>query len=64
MLRIIILILQMFNATNHMEFADACWDSPCLDLLDAPDFGRLNSQFNVLQGQYTRQMQLGLRVSF
>ena len=55
---------QMFNATNHMEFGDACWGSPCLDLLDAPDFGRLNSQFNVLGGQYTRQIQLGLRVSF
>jgi len=54
----------MFNATNHMEFADACWNSPCLDLLDPADFGRLNAQFNQLQGQYTREMQLGLRVSF
>jgi len=58
--------VQMFNATNHMEFADACWDSPCLDLLDAPDFGRLNAQFNAIGtgSNYTRVIQLGLRVSF
>jgi hypothetical protein len=55
---------QMFNATNHMEFADACWNSPCLSLQDPADFGRLDNQFNVLGGQYTRQIQLGLRVSF
>jgi len=55
---------QMFNALNHMEWADPCWNSPCLDLLDQPDFGVVNSQFNVVNGQYTRQIQLGLRVSF
>lgn len=56
--------VQMFNALNHMEFADPCWNSPCLDLLDQPDWGVINSQFNVLGNQYTRQIQLGLRVSF
>jgi len=56
--------MQMFNALNHMEFADPCWNSPCLNLLDQPDWGVINSQFNVLNGQYTRQIQLGLRVSF
>lgn len=56
--------LQMFNATNHMEFADACWNSPCLNLQDPGDFGQLNYQFNILGNQYTRQIQLGLRVSF
>jgi hypothetical protein len=56
--------VQMFNAINHMEFADPCWNSPCLNLLDQPDWGVINSQFNVQNNQYTRQIQLGLRVSF
>jgi hypothetical protein len=56
--------MQMFNFTNHMEFGDACWGSPCLNLQDPADFGQLNSQFNVQGGNYTRTMQVGLRVSF
>jgi len=57
---------QMLNATNHMEFADACWASPCLDLLDPADFGRLSGQFNAIGtgSNYTRIIQLGLRVGF
>ena len=54
---------QMFNATNHMEWADPCWNSPCYSLTDPADFGTLTSQFNA-QGNYTRIIQLGLRVSF
>jgi len=65
--------MEMFNATNHMEFSDACWNNPCLNLLDEPDFGALygpTNQFNAIgaaagaAGQYTRMIQLGLRVSF
>jgi hypothetical protein len=63
--------VQMFNATNHMEWADTCWNSPCLSLQDPGDFGQLNAQFNAIglggtsaNAQYTRIIQLGLRVSF
>jgi len=55
--------VQMFNATNHMEWADPCWGSPCYSLQDPADFGTLTGQFNS-QGNYTRIIQLGLRFSF
>jgi hypothetical protein len=55
--------VQMLNATNHMQWADPCWNSPCLNLQDPADFGHMNSQFGA-QGNYTRVIQLGLRVSF
>jgi hypothetical protein len=63
--------MQAFNVTNHMEWADPCWGSPCYSIVDPADFGTLTGQFNALglaggtAGQnYTRVMQLGLRVSF
>jgi hypothetical protein len=55
--------VQMFNATNHMEWADPCWNSPCYWLTDPTDFGTLTTQFNNI-GNYTRIIQLGFRVSF
>jgi len=55
---------QMMNALNHMEYADPCWNSPCLNLQDPADFGVMNAQFNVLNNNYTRIVQFGLRVSF
>jgi hypothetical protein len=55
--------VQMFNTTNHMEWADPCWNSPCYWLTDPADFGTLTTQFNNI-GNYTRIIQLGFRVSF
>jgi hypothetical protein len=60
------LYVQAFNVTNHME-----WSDPSLNLQDPADFGALESQFNpgTLGGSgasanYTRIIQIGLRVSF
>jgi hypothetical protein len=51
---------QMFNALNHMKFAD-----PFNSLQDPGDFGALDEgQYGVLNNSYTRLIQVGLRVSF
>ncbi len=51
---------QMFNALNHMEFADpGQYGSAGIDLQNPAAFGVLNSQFN-----NPRSMELGLRLYF
>jgi len=51
--------VQAFNALNHME-----WGDPFNSLQDPADFGALEGQYGVLNSNYTRVIQLGLRVSF
>jgi hypothetical protein len=53
------LYVQMFNAFNHMKFSD-----PFNSLADPGDFGVLEGQYGVLNNNYTRIIQVGLRVSF
>jgi len=51
--------VQAFNLFNRMEYGD-----PFNSLADPYDFGALEGQYNVLNNNYTRIIQLGLRVSF
>jgi hypothetical protein len=52
--------VQAFNALNHMK-----WNDPFNSLQDPADFGALDQgQYGVLNSNYTRVIQLGLRVSF
>ncbi|HTV54056.1 MAG TPA: carboxypeptidase-like regulatory domain-containing protein [Terriglobia bacterium] len=51
---------EWFNALNHMAWGG---DLMSENLQDPADFGTLG-QFNVLQSNYTRIIQLGLRLSF
>ncbi len=60
------LYVQAFNLTNHME-----WGDPSVDLQNPAGFGVLNSQYNAAtlggsgaSANYTRIIQIGLRVSF
>jgi hypothetical protein len=53
------LYVQMFNALNHTKFLD-----PFNSLTDPADFGVIEGQYGVLNYNYTRIIQLGLRVSF
>jgi hypothetical protein len=60
------LYVQAFNVTNHMEFSD-----PSLSLQNPYGFGALTGQYNALtlggagaSANYTRIIQIGLRVSF
>jgi len=60
------LYIQAFNVLNHMQ-----WNDPSLNLLDQGDFGVLSGQYGALtlggsdaSANYTRIIQLGLRVSF
>ena len=60
------LFVQAFNLTNHME-----WSDPSVNLQNPAGFGVLSSQYNpaTLGGSgasanYTRIIQIGLRVSF
>jgi Carboxypeptidase regulatory-like domain len=57
---------QAFNVFNHMM-----WNDPFLSLQDPADFGALESQYNALglggngaAGEYTRIIQLGVRIRF
>jgi hypothetical protein len=67
------LFFQAFNVTNHMEWCDpgAPCGAPGLSLQTPQNFGVLNTQYNsaTLGGSgasanYTRIIQIGLRVSF
>ena len=65
------LFFQAFNVTNHMEWADGSGDGGGYSLQNPANFGVLNSQYNpaTLGGagaaaNYTRIIQIGLRVSF
>jgi hypothetical protein len=49
---------QAFNVFNHMQ-----WSAPFLDLQDAPDFGVQGGQYDPI-GNYTRVIQLGMRIYF
>ncbi|MGH9407391.1 MAG: hypothetical protein ACRD3D_16350, partial [Terriglobia bacterium] len=51
---------EWFNALNHMNWGA---DLAQYNLQDPSGFGTLG-QFNVLQSNYTRVIQLGLRLSF
>lgn len=51
--------VQAFNVFNKMQFSD-----PFNSLADPADFGALEGQFNVLNNNFTRIIQMGLRVSF
>ncbi len=51
---------EWFNALNHMNYGG---DGIAYDLQNPEGFGALG-QFNALQGDYTRVIQLGLRLSF
>jgi hypothetical protein len=53
------LYVQAFNVFNKTQFSD-----PFNSLADPADFGALEGQFNVLNNNFTRIIQLGLRVSF
>jgi hypothetical protein len=60
------LFFQAFNVLNHMM-----WNDPGLNLQDPANFGTLTSQFNpqtlggsLASANYTRVIQLGLRVYF
>jgi hypothetical protein len=53
------LYVQAFNVLNHMQ-----WSDPYLALNDPADFGALEGQYGVLNSNYTRVIQVGLRVSF
>ena len=51
--------VQAFNVFNKMEFND-----PYLNIQDPADWGVLGSQYNTLNGSYTRMIQLGIRLAF
>ncbi len=59
------IFVQAFNVFNHTMF-----DNPNLNLQDQADFGTITGQYNTISlgsgggGNYTRVIQLGLRVSF
>jgi len=53
------LYVQMFNVFNKTQFSD-----PFNSLADPYDFGAIEGQFNVLNNNFTRIIQIGLRVSF
>jgi hypothetical protein len=60
------LYVQAFNVLNHMQ-----WGDPSVNLQDQPDFGVLSGQYGALtlggsgaSANYTRILQLGLRVHF
>jgi hypothetical protein len=53
------LYVQMFNVFNKTQFSD-----PFNSLADPYDFGAMEGQFNVLNNNFTRIIQIGLRVSF
>jgi hypothetical protein len=55
---------QMFNVLNHMQYADPFSGSPYLSLQEPENFGVLDTQYGVLNNNYTRVIQLGLRVHF
>ncbi|MBV9765126.1 MAG: carboxypeptidase regulatory-like domain-containing protein [Acidobacteriaceae bacterium] len=62
---------QAFNVFNHMMWADPNAGSPALSLQNPAAFGVLNSQYNALglggggaAGEYTRIIQLGVRIRF
>jgi hypothetical protein len=67
------LFFQAFNVTNHMEWCDpgAPCGSPQLNLQNPLNFGSLTAQYNAAtlggagaSANYTRIIQIGLRVSF
>jgi hypothetical protein len=60
------LYVQAFNVMNHMQ-----WGDPSVNLQDPADFGVLSGQYGALtlggsgaSANYTRIIQLGLRVHF
>ena len=53
------LYVQMFNAFNHTKFSD-----PFNSLADPGDFGAIEGQYGVLNNNFTRMIQIGLRFSF
>ena len=67
------LFVQAFNVTNHMEWSDpgGAGGSPGLSLQNPQNFGVLSGQYNAAtlggagaSANYTRIIQIGLRVSF
>jgi hypothetical protein len=65
------LFVQAFNVTNHMEWQDNSGDAGGYSLQNPANFGVLNSQYNAAtlggagaSANYTRIIQIGLRVSF
>ncbi len=54
---------EWFNALNHMGWSTSGGDGGGYDLQNPEAFGTMG-QFNALQGDYTRVIQLGLRLSF
>jgi Carboxypeptidase regulatory-like domain len=53
------LFVQAFNVLNHMQ-----WGDPYNNLQDPGDFGALEGQYGVLNSNYTRVIQAGLRIAF
>jgi hypothetical protein len=53
------LYVQAFNVFNKTQFSD-----PFNSLADPADFGVPEGQYNVLNNNFTRIIQLGLRISF
>jgi hypothetical protein len=65
------LFVQAFNVLNHMEWADNSGDAGGYSLQNPANFGVLNGQYNAAtlggagaSANYTRIIQIGLRVSF
>jgi hypothetical protein len=65
------LFVQAFNLTNHMEWQDNSGDAGGYSLQNPANFGVLNGQYNAAtlggagaSANYTRIIQIGLRVSF